>query len=149
MVGHRVTSEVEDLRKLAIWKWRCRNLGTVRAGILSGWQSCIAAVWWKCCMLDSSRHQSFLYLPRTEIPAWENSVCDGITLLRPPLGRQTGIYVGGSSEPLPSVGSDMLEIRPVSSCLFYGHTLRLIPNIKRLVFLKYQQLLAPWLEQTT
>lgn len=73
----------------------------------------------------------------------ENSVCDQIPLLRPPLGRQTGIYVGGSSESLPSLGSYMLEISPVSSCVFYGHTLHLIPNIKRLGFLKYQQLSAP------
>lgn len=97
-------------------------------------------------MLDSSQHQPFLYLPRTEISVWEIFVCDWIAPLGPPLGRQapgSPIYVGGSSESLPSVGSDILEIRPVSSCLFYGRTLCLIPNIKRLGFLKYQQLSAP------
>lgn len=30
---HRVTSEVADLRKLAVWKLRTRNLGMVRAGL--------------------------------------------------------------------------------------------------------------------
>lgn len=43
IIRHRVTREVPDLRKLAVWKGRCRNLGAVR-GILPGWQSGIAAV---------------------------------------------------------------------------------------------------------
>lgn len=30
---HRVTSEAADLRKLAVWKLRTRNLGMVRAGL--------------------------------------------------------------------------------------------------------------------
>lgn len=71
---------------------------------------------------------------------------NSIALVGPPLGRQITVsrsYVGGSATSLPSVGSDMPEIRPVSSCLFHDHTLRLIPIIKRLGFLKYQHLSAP------
>jgi len=88
----------------------------------------------------------------TEVSTLEITVCDPIAVVGPPLGRQTTVgrsCVGGSTASLPSVGSDMLEIRPVSSCPFHDYTLRLIPVVKRLGFLKHQICRPPWLEQTT
>lgn len=141
-----------DLGKPVVWKPRSGNFAVIKAGpskniaFLAGSGCCCLMEMVPARLPPAPSLTSHAVLSQDRSIGTRDFMCNSIALVGPPLGRQITVsrsYVGGSAAFLLPVGSDMPEIRPVSRCLFHGHTLRLIPIIKRLGFLKYQHLSAP------